>query len=439
MASRNNSGLITDVLSQPITPEELKGYKGWVEMESEPMFFQAMLHEMSAPNLKITELFSIDEDSLAALSQPVHGLVFLFQYDESAENSAEERDDCPDGLWFANQTTANACATVALMNITMNITSANFGPELQNFKAETASLSSPHRGYHLDTNDFIRCIHNSIARRTQLLTEDLAYKNKAEDWEAEQLKRERALKNARNKKAPAKGRGKAEASAASTSTSKAKKKKKPVSESTSNHYIAYVPYGGKVWELDGLENKPLCLGPYEDENWLQTAIEIVQVRMAAGDFSNTFNLLAVCASSLQDLTDRLATNLAGAHILELQYQDAPDWSHPSPKETLYPEQKLQNLALSWDLVDNIGCSEAFTNRFRAPDFDQEKASTLMVELMAEQQSIENEMSPEIAVRDTALTEWRARQRDYTPVIHRFLLSLAERGVLGQVVKEFGGP
>lgn len=36
--------------------------------------------------------------------QPVHGLIFLFEYQGGNEQSDEEtRQDCPDDLWFANQ------------------------------------------------------------------------------------------------------------------------------------------------------------------------------------------------------------------------------------------------------------------------------------------------------------------------------------------------
>ena len=39
-----------------------------------------------------------------------------------------------------------------------------------------------------------------------------------------------------------------------------KKKKKKVTTDSGFHFIAYVPSGGAVWELDGLKSKPLRLG-----------------------------------------------------------------------------------------------------------------------------------------------------------------------------------
>ena len=50
------------------------------------------------------------------------------------------------------------------MNIIMNAEGASFGNELQEFKDSTKSMPAPHRGHMLDINDFIRAIHNSVAR-----------------------------------------------------------------------------------------------------------------------------------------------------------------------------------------------------------------------------------------------------------------------------------
>ncbi|KAH8645651.1 hypothetical protein BX600DRAFT_162052 [Xylariales sp. PMI_506] len=453
---RNERARVTEVLTTPVTADELKGFKGWVELESEPLFFQAMLQDLGASHLKITELFSTDEESLAALPQPVHGLVFLFLYDEHTE-TGEERHECPEDLWFANQTTANACATVALMNIVMNIPDATFGPQLQSFKEQTSPLSSPHRGHALDTNDFIRCIHNSVARRVQLLGEDLALKYRAEDWEKEQRKKSRATKGGKR------GRGKGR-----------NRKKNTVIEESAHHYVAYVPHAGKVWELDGLERLPLCLGDSHPSGWLQTAIETIQVRMAAGDFSNTFNLLAMCSSPLKHVQDDFSANLRSCHFLEQRYGNASggdggddsgnggepgSWPHPLIT-SLYPETKLAAAGLSWDVIKEInteseaqiladlrGLAEVDSTSPAAaaagastpvPKLTPTAAATaskLMGDLLAKQQEIEVRLALETADRDAAAAEWAARRRDYTPAMHRLLQCLAENEQLERVVDE----
>jgi ubiquitin carboxyl-terminal hydrolase L5 len=64
----------------------------------------------------------------------------------------------------AVQTTSNACATVALLNIVMNVPDINLGDALKTFKESTRLLKPPYRGQALSHNDFIRNIHNSFLR-----------------------------------------------------------------------------------------------------------------------------------------------------------------------------------------------------------------------------------------------------------------------------------
>lgn len=77
---------------------------------------------------------------------------------------------------------------------------------------------------------------NLIDRRIDLLSEDLALDNKYE----ESQKKKKALKTTQKK------------------TTKPKRKKRNID--TSYHYIAYVPYEDRVWELDGLQTRPRAVG-----------------------------------------------------------------------------------------------------------------------------------------------------------------------------------
>ncbi|KAI1848351.1 hypothetical protein JX265_008869 [Neoarthrinium moseri] len=445
--SKADLDLVTDTICKPMTSDELKSYKGWVELESEPLFFQAMLHDMGAPDLKISELIDTDEAFLSVLSKPVHGLIFLFPYADVEEEIEVERHDCPEGLWFANQTTSNACATVALMNIVMNIPDHSFGSELKKFKDETGPLSTQDRGHALDANDFIRCIHNSVARRTQLLNEDLAWSHKREEEEKQTKKRQRAIKTPKSR-----GKGKAKAASASKRKRSATKAKDKVENA--NHYIAYVPHDGKVWEFDGLEDKPCCLGPSpgDADNWIATAVEAIQTRMAAGGLY-TYNLLALCASPLQSLTDRLAANLAAGMKLEQQYKrgdskeggsddqqprppSATSWPHPA-LATLLPPDKLASLnGLTWNTISSTAPAPDLVARMAVPGFGAEQAAALMAELLARQLDLETELASEAAGRRQARQAYEARHRDFTPFVHQFLLRLAERAALGEIVSNF---
>ncbi|KAK8100802.1 Ubiquitin carboxyl-terminal hydrolase 2 [Apiospora kogelbergensis] len=292
-------------------PGERKEFAGWVEIESEPAFFNAMLHSFGAPSFQIRELWGLDPEALAFLPRPVHGLIFLYQYNEEDEDEdmAEKREECPEGLWFGNQTTANACATVAIMNILMNASDPGFGPELTEFKAATANLPPPQRG--------------------QCSTRMTSFVGYTTEWEKEQVKK-----------------------------------------AATNHYIAYVPVAGRVWELDGLEAKPLCHGTFSAPDvqhggggdneliqpWLHIASSAIAARMeASADAQMNYNLLAVCDAPLisSDITN-----------------GGNEKQNPTPEE-----QEI------------------------------------------------------IGIRNEAMAQMESRKLDYTPAIHAFLVKLAEMGLL----------
>ena len=47
------------------------------------------------------------------------------------------------------------------------------------------------------------------------------------------------------------------------------------------HFVAYVPYQGGLYELDGLRDTPLYHGPVEDtdDKWVEKAREVVMARI----------------------------------------------------------------------------------------------------------------------------------------------------------------
>ncbi len=49
---------------------------------------------------------------------------------------------------------------------------------------------------------------------------------------------------------------------ASKKSKRAKRRSKKTDDESAFHYIAYVPIEGKVWELDGLHQQPLCIGRF---------------------------------------------------------------------------------------------------------------------------------------------------------------------------------
>ncbi|KAI1371013.1 cysteine proteinase [Hypoxylon crocopeplum] len=404
---QEETGPLLDYILSRMSPDERKEYGGWVELESEPGFFNAMLQELGAKDFKVQEVYSLDEDTLGLLPKPAYGLIFLFQYEGDDEPTEDDnRQDCPDHLWFANQTTANACATVALVNIIMNAHNVGLGTQLQKFKNSTKGLSPPHRGHFLDTNDFIRSIHNSVAsRRIDLVAEDLALDNKHE----ESLKKRKTQKKS------------------------ARSSRKKASTETNYHYIAYVPANGQVWELDGFQTKPLCLGPAA-ESWLDTASTAIQERMMRNADFSSYSLLSICQSPLKTLSGDLAISLACSRALDELFSGNPTWSIPDPFKT-FIDARLTQRNLSRKGIADLELPAPFTAKMGQVDFGPAEALEIAGELKTEQDSLDAQYVVELATIDEAVEMVRGRQRDYTPAIHQWVRALAEKGVLRELIQE----
>ncbi|EPE34557.1 Cysteine proteinase [Glarea lozoyensis ATCC 20868] len=284
-----------------LTNEERMGWEGWVELESDPATFSYILRGYGVEGVKIQEVLSLDSEMLADLPKPVYGLIFLFTY-----RGSDDHDDyglpreIPTDVWFANQTIQNSCATVAMLNIVMNVPEIELGQTLRDFKRETEGLEPAYRGKQLGENVFIRNTHNSFARKIDIHNVDPAEFD-FEKW-LKVMNKDKLINKDKSKKQkpPTISQGKK-----ASRKNVPRKKKKRVQEEAAYHFIAYVPINGVVWRFDGLQHQPLSLGPAGDD-WIAVARQHMEDRMTQYiEDGLQFNLLALCESPLLSIPRRL--------------------------------------------------------------------------------------------------------------------------------------
>ncbi|KAJ5335413.1 hypothetical protein N7452_007816 [Penicillium brevicompactum] len=267
-----------DEICQPASSSEKDSWNGFCEIESEPALFNVMLRDFGVKGVKVQEVVSLDEEMMAFLSNPVYGLIFLFRWRQDTDGKQEAT--CPDGLWFANQTANNACASVALLNIVNNIPGVDLGEHLRAFKEFTMPFTPALRGDAINNFDFVKRIHNSYARKMDILNSDSQLKTEA------------------------------------TTRKRGSKGHEDDESDTAFHFIAFMPAMGQLWKFDGLERQPRALGQCSDEDWLQLVRPNLLDRMAAYEEDEIeFSILGLVHDPLPDLVTELAVNVKSLEVL----------------------------------------------------------------------------------------------------------------------------
>merc|ERR1719318_1963718 len=186
--------------------------------------------------------------------KPIYGLIFLFKIEKDFDSERAVSPNPPESLFFAKQVINNACATQAIISVLLNITSddVKLGDNLSEFKGFTSSFDPFLKGLSLSNCDAIRNVHNSFARQTLFELDETA-SSKADDL---------------------------------------------------YHFITYIPYQGRLYEMDGMQSGPIDLGEIKaGQDWLEVARPVIAERMQTGAI--TFNLMAVCADKKQQYEKQL--------------------------------------------------------------------------------------------------------------------------------------
>jgi len=240
----------------------------------------------------------------------------------------------------------------------------------------------------------------------------------------------------------------------------ATKRKKPVdpnpdlNQEEAYHFIGYVPFRGKVWELDGLKSGPVEVGELPTspspsgsgatvpQSWMDVVRPVLRMKMrkyGGGDDENgsiRFNLLAIVKDQFCKFSDQLELLKRERNTLERHLDEA------------YPEgwgDKVDPTLLN-SAADVFTTSASFQNptpAVFASDFGEQKQrrNLQIINTPGEElpglweRCIENALSIKTSVEDElekprlANTENIKRTFDYEPFIKEFVRHCQKEGKL----------
>ncbi|KAF2459662.1 ubiquitin carboxyl-terminal hydrolase [Lineolata rhizophorae] len=401
--STANDVVFSKDLLSPITAEERRKWQGFCEIDSDPAIFNVMLKEFGVHGVRVQEVLGLDPELLDMLPKPVYGLIFLFRYRE--DGSENQEASCPDHVWFANQLTGNACATVALLNLVNNISEAELGECLRSFRDFTKEFTPAQRGYQLVNFEFIKNIHNSFARKMDMMNIDLGMKNNYTD-----RKRSRKDDNADEDE-----------------------------NDQAFHFIAFVPINGEVWQLDGLDRQPRNLGAYLEGNWLGSVAPLLVDKMAAYEQEEIeFNLMSLVKDPVTTLREELAANICSLRKVEKTLDDTDaEWKN-------FTTDSDDDVVRGPDLALGVFASLIEDSNIPAAVEKKVAIDESMSGLLDVRHDLINQQAKvKIAIRDeaeSARADTRKaleRRCDFGPMIHKWVGYLAENGVLRELVETVG--
>jgi len=208
----------------------------------------------------------MEDDEFLSMA-PVYGLIFLFKWTQEMARSHRASANCVENsnLYFAKQVIQNACGTQALLNIMMNVDGIQLGDELSSFKSFTSDFPPELKGESMSNSELIRTTHNSFARPEPFEMSD----------------------------------------------------RKAGKDDDVYHFTAYMPCGGNLYELDGLQDGPILLGPCTDpSNWWKQVRPILNERIEKYSQNEIrFNLLAVCRNKRDHALSTIAKHRMDGELI----------------------------------------------------------------------------------------------------------------------------
>ena len=224
----------------------------WVPLESNPGVFTQYCQALGAnQSVEFCDVYGLDEVMLAMVQQPVHAICLLIP--SAANKKMKEKlldktltscDKYPNDLWYTHQTVGNACGTVAMMHILSNVRPAVLSSDskLGSFVARTKGKDPSEIASMMESSDELAAVHDAYAQQGATTPpEDPAAK-------------------------------------------------------VDEHFVALVPFDGKLVELDGAKTGPVIHCEVTGENFLSEAAKVCREYMEASEGSLMFAVTALVNS-----------------------------------------------------------------------------------------------------------------------------------------------
>jgi ubiquitin carboxyl-terminal hydrolase L5 len=407
-------------------------WQGFCEIESEPAYFSSILRDIGVQDVTVREVFAMTPDLLDMLPQPIYGLILLFRYREFGNE--DQATDCPRDVWFANQLPAqNSCGTLAMINILMNNPDVQVGEHLTQFKDFTNDMTPFQRGEAFASFDFVKKIHNSFAKKMDLLENDKILSSKVK--RAQRLKDPSTITTTTTtKKEKSTGTGtKSRPHRRGSADSTASHNSSESFEENGHHFIAFVPIGTQVWKLDGMDAQPTCVGtfaPEAGETWVDAASDTIATLMAAGD--DDYGVVALTQSPLKALRGK-----AGLAINTLSHVESrleilnPTWREFVDSDSALPGPRMLG-------IESILASHPVPATLQSQIKEEKLEDLLNRRVILVQEISDTAACIMEEVGTEAAEEEKARQRrfDSGPAIKVWLEMLAGNGWLEGNLKRF---
>lgn len=407
----------------PATKHDKETWQGFCEIESEPAYFSVILREMGVEDVTVREVFAITPDLLDMLPQPIYGLILLFRYREFGNE--DQADECPTDVWFANQLPAqNSCGTLAMINTLMNNPEISIGEHLLQFRDFTSDMTPFQRGEAFASFNFVKKIHNSFAKKMDILEGDrhLSYK-------VRRAQRQKDLEFEKKTKKPTSKSRSRRHSGDSVATDDSAES----FEENGHHFIAFVPVGNEVYKLDGMDKQPTSVGSFDPDagqTWLDGASETIATLMAAGD--EEYNVIALTQSPLASLRRKtaLAINTL-AHVESCLDGGSDEWRKLVTDSQEPPSPRILGLEALLSAHPVPGSLAATINSEAMDDLLSRRSGLLSV-LSGTAASTMEEMAL-VAAEDEKASQ---RRFDGGPVVKKWLEMLAANDYLAANLNRF---